>query len=51
MPLERPKRKCEDNIKIDLKALGCEDVDWIDLAEVRDRWRALLDTVHDLQVL
>jgi hypothetical protein len=38
-PLERPRRRWEDNIKIDLREVGWEDVDWIDLAQDRDRWR------------
>jgi hypothetical protein len=37
-PLERRRLLCEDNIKIDLKAIGRDDVDWINLAQDRDNW-------------
>ena len=40
-PLGRPRRKWEDNIKLDLQEVGCAGMDWIDLARDRDRWRAL----------
>jgi len=36
-----PRCRMEDNIKIDLQALGCGSIDWIELAQDRDRWRAL----------
>jgi hypothetical protein len=49
-PLGRPRRRWEDNIKIDLTELGFGDVDWIHLAEDRDRWRALVNTVMSLRV-
>jgi len=49
-PLGRPRRKWEDNIKIDLQEVGCGDMDWIDLAQDRDRWRALVNAVMNLQV-
>jgi len=39
-----------DNIKIDLQEVGCGGMDWIDVAQDRDRWRALLSTVMNLQV-
>jgi hypothetical protein len=39
-PLGRPGRRWEDNIKMDLHAVGCGDMDWIELAQDRDRWRA-----------
>ena len=39
-PLGRPRRKCEDNIKMDLREVGCDPRDWIALAEDRDQWRA-----------
>ena len=42
-PLGRPRRKWEDKIKTDLKEVGCWDVDWIDLAQDRDKWRALVN--------
>jgi hypothetical protein len=46
--LERPRRRWEDNIKIDIKAIGWERVDWIDLAQDSDRWWALVDTLMNL---
>jgi hypothetical protein len=39
-----------DNIKIDLKEIGWDDMDWIDLAQDRDQWRALVNTVMNLRV-
>ena len=39
-----------DNIKMDLPEVGCVDMDWIELAEVRDRWRALVNAVMNLRV-
>jgi hypothetical protein len=44
------RRRCEDNIKMDLREVGCGGVDWIDLAQDRDRWRALVYTVMNLRV-
>jgi len=44
-PLGRPRRRWEDNIKLDLQEVGCRDMDWIELAEDRDRWRALVSAV------
>jgi hypothetical protein len=49
-PLGRPRRRWEDNIKIDLQEIRFGDVDWIHLAEDRDRWRALVNTVINLRV-
>jgi hypothetical protein len=49
-PLGRPRRRWEDNIKLDLQEVGCGDVEWIDLAQDRDRWRALLSAVMNLRV-
>jgi hypothetical protein len=49
-PLGRSRRRREDNIKMDLKEIGFGDVDWIDLAQDRDRWRALVNTVMNLRV-
>jgi hypothetical protein len=49
-PLGRPRRRWEDNIKIDLREIGFGDVDWIYLAQYRDRWRALVNTVMNLRV-
>ena len=49
-PLGRPRRRCEDNIKMDLQEVGCEDMDWIDRAQDRDRWWALVNAVMNLRV-
>jgi hypothetical protein len=49
-PLGRPRRRWEDNIKMDLWEIGFGDVDWIDLAQDRDRRRALVNTVMNLWV-
>jgi hypothetical protein len=49
-PLGRPRRRWEDNIKMDLKEIVFGDVDWIHLAQDRDRWRALVSTVMNLRV-
>ena len=49
-PLGRPRRKWEDNIKMDLQELGCGCMDWIELAKDRDRWRALVNAVMNLRV-
>jgi hypothetical protein len=49
-PLGRPRRRWEDNIKMDLGEIGFGDLDWIRLAQDRDRWRALVNTVMSLRV-
>jgi hypothetical protein len=49
-PLGRPRRGWEDNIKMDLREIGFRDVDWIHLAQDRDRWWALVNTVMKLRV-
>ena len=49
-PLLRPRRRWEDNIKMDVQEVGCEGVEWIDLARDRDRWRALVNAVMNLRV-
>jgi len=49
-PLGRPMCRWEDNIKMDLYEVECEDMDWIDLAQDRDRWRALVNAVINLYV-
>jgi len=49
-PLERPRRRCVDNIRMDLQELGCEYVNWIGLAQDRDRWRTLVSAVMNLRV-
>jgi len=49
-PLRRPRCKWENNIKLDLREVGCGDTDWIVLAPDRDRWRALVNAVRNLWV-
>jgi hypothetical protein len=49
-PLGRPRCRWEDNIEIDLQEVGCGDMDWIDLAQDKDRWRVLLNAVINLRV-
>jgi len=49
-PLGRPRRRWEDNIKMDLQEMGCGGMDWIELAQDRDRWRALVNAVMKLRV-
>jgi len=49
-PLGRPRRRWEDNIKMDLQEVGCGGTDWVELAEDRDRWRALVNAVINLWV-
>jgi len=51
-PLGRPRRRWEDNIKMDLQKVGCVGVDWIELALAQDRekWRALVNAVMNLRV-
>jgi hypothetical protein len=49
-PLGRPRRRWEDNIKIDLREIGFGDVDWIHLAQHRDRWRAFVNTIMNFRV-
>ena len=49
-PLERPRRRWEDNIKMDLQEVGCGGVDWIELVQNRDRWGALVTAVMNLRV-
>jgi hypothetical protein len=48
--LGRPRRRWVDNIKIYLRKMGWDGVDWIDLAQDRDQWRALVNTVMNLRV-
>jgi hypothetical protein len=50
-PLGRPRRRWEDGIRMDLREIGWGSVDWIQLAQDRDRWRALVNTVMNLRVL
>jgi hypothetical protein len=49
-PLGRPRCRWEDNIKMDLKKVRCGGMDWIGLAQDRDRWRALVNSVMNLRV-
>jgi hypothetical protein len=49
-PLGRPRRRCEDNIKMDVREIGFGDVDWIHWAQDRERWRDLVNTVMNLRV-
>ena len=49
-PLGRPRRRWEDNINMDFQEVGCEGVDWIELAQDRDRWRALVNAVMNLRI-
>jgi hypothetical protein len=49
-PLGRPRRRCVDNIKMDLREIGWDGMDSLDLAEDRDQWRALVNTVMNLRV-
>jgi hypothetical protein len=50
-PLERPRRRWEDGIKMDLREIGCGSVEWIHLAQDRDHWRAVVNAVMNLQFL
>jgi hypothetical protein len=49
-PLGRPRRRWEDNIKMDLREIRWGVMDWIDLAQDWDEWRALVSTVMNLRV-
>jgi hypothetical protein len=49
-PLERPRRRWEDNIKTDLRETGIDGVNWIRLAQDRVQWRAFVNTVMNLRV-
>jgi len=48
--LGRQMRRCEDNIKMDVQEVGCEGMDWIELAQDSNRWRAVVNAVMNLQV-
>ena len=48
-PLGRPWRRWKDNIKMDLEVVECGGMDWIELAQDRDRWRALVNVVMNLR--
>jgi hypothetical protein len=45
----RPRRRCEDNIRMDLRELGWEDEDWIHLAQDRDQWQAVMNMGMNIQ--
>ena len=49
-PLGKLRHRWEDNIKMDLQKVGWGDMDWIDLAQDRDKWQALVNAVMNLQV-
>jgi hypothetical protein len=49
-PLSKPRRRWEDNTKMDLPEVGCGNMDWIELAQGRDRWRTLANSVMNLRV-
>jgi hypothetical protein len=49
-PLARSRCRWEDNIKMDLQEVGCGGTDWVELAQGRDRWRALVNAVMNLRV-
>jgi hypothetical protein len=49
-PLGRPRRRWEDNIRMDFQEVGCGGVDWIGLAQDRDRWQAIVNAVMNLRV-
>jgi hypothetical protein len=44
-PLGRPRRRCENNIKMKLQKVACEGMDWIDVAQNKERWRTLVNAV------
>jgi hypothetical protein len=49
-PLGRPRRRWEDNVRMDIQEVGCGGMDWIGLAQDRDRWRAIVNAVMNLRV-
>jgi hypothetical protein len=49
-PLRRPRRRCVNNIKMDLREIGWDGVNWIDMTQYRNQWRALVNTILNLQV-
>jgi hypothetical protein len=48
-PLGRPRRRWEDNIRMDLREVGCGGVDWMELAQDKDRWCALVSAIMNLR--
>jgi len=49
-PLGRHRHRWEDNIKVDIQEVGCGGMDWIEVAQVRHRWRAVVNAVMNLRV-
>jgi hypothetical protein len=49
-PMGRPRRRWEDNIRMDLQEVGCGGMDWIGMAQDRDSWRALVNAVMNIRV-
>ena len=49
-PLGKPRSRWEDNIKIHFREVGCGGMDWIELAQDRERWRALVNAVMNIRV-
>jgi hypothetical protein len=49
-PLGRPSCRCKDNIKMDLREIGWDGMNWIEVAHDRDKWRALVNTLMNLRV-
>jgi hypothetical protein len=49
-PLRRSRHTWVDNTKMDLRAIGWDGMDWIDLAQDRDQWRALVNTIMNLRI-
>jgi hypothetical protein len=49
-PLGRPRRRWVNNVKLHLREIGWDGMDWIDLAQDRDKWRALVNTVMSLRI-